>query len=98
MNFWNTYDEKKERKDFMKSNDVKLVDKLVKNEVDKYTLYMLLYPKLAQERLLKTKFIKTIKNIIRLPIDDIIYLLNETHIKSYRDIKKIILFLIIKLI
>jgi len=57
---------------------------------------MLLYPEKAQRRLLKSQFKKTINNKIRLPIEDIIFLLNATHIKSYKDIKKIILYFINK--
>ena len=89
MNFWKKYNYEKDLERFIKSNNSKLVNNLVENVYDKYTLFMLLYPEKAQKRLLKSNFTKIINNKIRLPIEDIIFLFNATHIKSYNDIKKL---------
>lgn len=96
MNFWKKYNYEKDLERFIKSNNSKLVNNLVENVYDKYTLFMLLYPEKAQKRLLKSNFTKIINNKIRLPIEDIIFLFNATHIKSYNDIKKIIFYFINK--
>ena len=95
-NFWEKYNYNTDLQNFINSNDLILVNNLVKNNDDKYNLFMLLYPEKAQRRLLKSQFKKTVNNKIRLPIEDIIFLLNATHIKSYKDIKKIILYFINK--
>ena len=42
--FWKNWDNKKELIKFMKSDNLILVDNLVKNDYDKYTLFFLLYP------------------------------------------------------
>ena len=97
INFWNKFDYKKDFNNFLNSDDLILVDNLVKNDLDKYTLFSILYPKKFQKRYLKSKYINVINNIIRLPVQDIIFLLNATHIKTYKDIKNIILYLITKL-
>ena len=91
-NFWEKYNATKDLQNFLSSKDSILVNDLVKDNDDRYTLFMLLYPEKAQKRLLKSKYKKTINNKIRIPIEDIIFLFNATHIKSYRDIKKIILY------
>ena len=83
--------------DFIKSKYYILVDKLVNTKEDKYLLFSLLYPDIFQRNLLKDKFKKCINNILRLPINDIIYLLNATNIKNYKDIENIILYFILKL-
>ena len=82
---------------FFKSKYYILVDNLVYTKEDKYLLFSLLYPNIFQKKLLKDKYKKCIHNILRLPINDIIYLLNATNIKNYKDIKKIILYFILKL-
>jgi len=92
ISFWKNWDSIKELNKFMKSDNLILVDDLVKNDYDKYTLFCLLYPEKSQKLLLKNKFKKTIDNIIRLPIEDIIFLFNVN------DIKKIILYFIKKLL
>lgn len=58
--------------------------------LDKYYLFALLYPEKFQKRYLKSKYKKVTNNIIRLPIEDIIFLFNATHIKTYKDIMIII--------
>lgn len=97
LNFWEKYNYNEDIQKFLQSKNVNLVNDLVKNNEDKYTLFMLLYPEKAQKRLLKSKFEKVIYNKIRLPIEDVIFLLDATHIKSYSDIKKIILYFIKKI-
>lgn len=90
ISFWEKYNYTKELQQFLNSDDSILVNDLVKNDNDKYLLFLLLYPEKSQKRLLKSQYKKTINNKIRLPIEDIIFLLNATHIKSYNDIKLII--------
>lgn len=76
---------------FLNSQELILVDKFVNNIYDKFLLFTLLYPKKYQIKYLKVK--KIIYNNIRLPIEDLIFLLNSTHIKSYKDIRYIISYL-----
>lgn len=97
IKFWKKYDYNKDLNNFLNSEDAILVNTLVENNDDKYNLYALLYPEKYQKRLLKSKFKKTINNIMRLPIEDVIFLMNNTHIKTGNDIKKNILYLIQKL-
>jgi hypothetical protein len=101
VHFWETYDYDKDLQNFINSNDSIVVNDLVNDDHDKYDLFMLLYPEKFQKRILnifKLQYKKTINNNIRLPTEDIIFLLNSTHIKSYNDIKIIILYFINKLI
>jgi serine/threonine protein kinase len=83
--------------DFLKSKYYILVDDLVYTKEDKYLLFSLVYPNIFQKRLLKSKYKKCINNILRLPIYDIIYLLNATNINTYKDIKNIILYFTLKI-
>ena len=83
--------------EFYKSKYYILVDTLVNKKEDKYLLFSLLYPEIFQKRLLKSKYKKCINNILRLPINDIIYLFNASNINNYKDIKNIILYFILKI-
>jgi serine/threonine protein kinase len=96
-NFWANFNFQKNQLEFLNSNNLILVNNLVSDKNDKYLLFCLLYPDLFQNFLLKSKFDKVINNILRLPIEDIIYLMNATHINNYKEIKKIIIYFFIKL-
>jgi hypothetical protein len=98
IKFWEKWNNDKELNNFLNSEESILVNNLVQNNNDKYNLFMILYPERAQKMMLKSQFKKTINNIIRVPIEDIIFLLNATHINDYTDIKIIILYLINKLL
>jgi serine/threonine protein kinase len=84
-------------KQFFNSTNLLLVDKLVKHQNNKLLLFKMIYPEKYQKLILGKKFKKVIDNILRIPIEDYIYLLNATHIKNVNDIKHIILYFIIKL-
>lgn len=83
---------------FLNSSDLILVDNLVKDKNDKFKLYEILYPERVQKEILGKKYKKVVKNDLKIPIEDYIFLLNATHITDFNDIKKIILYFIIKLL
>lgn len=95
IDFWAKYDYDKDIKNFLLS-DIILVDNLVNNDNDKFLLYQILYPRKYQKSLLGDKFKKPINNIIRVPIEDIIFCFNSLS-EDNIDIVKIINYFIIKL-
>lgn len=81
-NFWKTYDYDKQLDKFMNSDELILVDNLVKNKNGKFNLFEVLYPMKFQKQMLGKKFTVVVDNIIRVPIEDYIFLLNTDNIND----------------